>query len=405
VKNLVTSHEIFEVIVVSMRDAFLAVTVFVAAMVLLFSWLQYISAGRFVDTIRANTAWQPVIGALMGITPGCGGAIVMMPMYARGYVTYGTVIATLIATLGDAAFVLIGAAVTDRSFIAPVIAVHLISFIVGISWGYLVDGMKITPSNPLGKFSPNYNDNSPSRTVLQETNENMSEVFDDLGREEKTGWGYFLLHQGYTVWWIVTSLGLIFAILLLVWSAQDADFTLEINYNPLTLDGFITWVGLIGTSLSVILYISQKNWISDDSEASIGDKLYSLRETMIHSASETAFVTFWVMSAYLIFEFSMLFSGMNEADLALFGDGIIAVILAAVIGLIPGCGPQIIAITAYTKDLISFPALVANAISQDGDALFPLLVRHRVASIWATVHTTIPALIVGICVMIFDVSF
>ena len=401
---MVTSHEIFEVIVVSMRDAFLAVTVFVAAMVLLFSWLQYISAGRFVDTIRANTAWQPVIGALMGITPGCGGAIVMMPMYARGYVTYGTVIATLIATLGDAAFVLIGAAVTDPSFIAPVIAVHLISFVVGISWGYLVDGMKITPSNPLGKFSANYNDNSPSRTVLQETNENMSEVFDDLGREEKTGWGYFLLHQGYTVWWIVTSLGLIFAILLLVWNAQDADFTLEINYNPLTLDGFITWVGLIGTSLSVILYISQKNWISDDSEASIGDKLYSLRETMIHSASETAFVTFWVMSAYLIFEFSMLFSGMNEADLAHFGDGIIAVILAAVIGLIPGCGPQIIAITAYTKDLISFPALVANAISQDGDALFPLLVRHRVASIWATVHTTIPALIVGICLMIFDVS-
>ena len=402
---MVTSTEVFEIIVVSMRDAFLAVTVFVAAMVLFFSWLQYISAGRFVDTIRANTAWQPVIGAFMGITPGCGGAIVMMPMYARGYVSYGTVIATLIATLGDAAFVLIGAAVTDSSFIAPVVAVHLISFVVGISWGYLVDGMKITPSNPLGKFSANYNDNSPSRNVLQETNENMREVFDDLGREEKTGWGYFLLHQGYTVWWIVTSLGLIFAILLLVWSAQDADFTLEINYNPLTLDGFITWIGLIGTSLSVILYISQKNWISDDSEASIGDKLYSLRETMIHSASETAFVTFWVMSAYLIFEFSMLFSGMNEADLALFGDGIIAVILAAVIGLIPGCGPQIIAITAYTKDLISFPALVANAISQDGDALFPLLARHRVASIWATVHTTIPALIVGICLMIFDVSF
>ena len=403
---MVTSTEVFEIIVVSMRDAFLAVTVFVAAMVLFFSWLQYISAGRFVDTIRANTAWQPVIGALMGITPGCGGAIVMMPMYARGYVTYGTVIATLIATLGDAAFVLIGAAVTDPSFIAPVIAVHIISLVIGISWGYLVDGLKITPSNPLGKLSSNYNDNSPSRTIIQNrNNENMREVFDDLGREEKTGWGYFLLHQGYTVWWIVTSLGLIFAILLLVWSAQDADFALEISYNPLTLDGFITWIGLIGTSLSIILYISQKNWISDDSEASIGDKLYSMRETMIHSASETAFVTFWVMSAYLIFEFSMLFSGMTEADLALYGDGIIAVILAAVIGLIPGCGPQIIAITAYTKDLISFPALVANAISQDGDALFPLLVRHRVASIWATVHTTIPALIVGICLMVFDITF
>ena len=402
---MVTSSEVLEVIVVSMRDAFLAVTVFVAAMVLLFSWLQYITAGKFVDAIRANKRWQPVIGALMGITPGCGGAIVMMPMYARGYVTYGTVIATLIATLGDAAFVLIGAAVTDSSFIAPVIAVHLISFIVGVAWGYLVDGLRITPRNPLGKFGPTFKDDNPPDNSLESNEVESHEIIDDLGREEAGGWRYFLLHQGYTIWWMVTAIGLIFAVLLLVWSAQDADFNLEINYNPLTLHGFITWIGLLGTSLSVILYISQKNWIRDDTEASIGDKLYSMRETMIHSASETAIVTFWVMAAYLVFEFSMLFSGMTEADLARYGDGLIAVVLAAFIGLIPGCGPQIIAITAYTKDLLSFPALTANAISQDGDALFPLLVRHRAASLWATIHTTIPALIVGIFLMVFEVSF
>ena len=402
---MVTSSEVLEVIVVSMRDAFLAVTVFVAAMVLLFSWLQYITAGKFVDAIRANKRWQPVIGALMGITPGCGGAIVMMPMYARGYVTYGTVIATLIATLGDAAFVLIGAAVTDSSFIAPVIAVHLISFIVGVFWGYLVDGLKITPRNPLGKFGPIFKDDNPPESPVESDGLESHEIIDDLGREEAGGWRYFLLHQGYTVWWMVTAIGLIFAVLLLVWSAQDADFNLEIDYNPLTLHGFITWIGLLGTSLSVILYITQKNWIRDDTEASIGDKLYSMRETMIHSASETAFVTFWVMAAYLVFEFSMLFSGMTEADLARYGDGLIAVVLAAFIGLIPGCGPQIIAITAYTKDLLSFPALTANAISQDGDALFPLLVRHRAASLWATIHTTIPALIVGVLLMVFEVSF
>ena len=402
---MVSLNEIIEIIVVSMRDAFLAVTVFVAAMVLLFSWLQYITAGRFVDTIRSNTRWQPVIGSLMGITPGCGGAIVMMPMYARGYVTYGTVIATLIATLGDAAFVLIGAAVTDSSFIAPVIAVHLISLLVGIVWGYLVDILKITPRNPLGKFSSNFRDDLSLEVLIDEKNQDSKEVFHDLGREDEDGWGYILLHQGYTVWWIVTAIGLIFAIMLLFWSAQDANFSLEIDYNPLTLHGFITWIGLIGTSLSVILYISQKNWIGDDTEASIGDKLYSMRETLIHSASETAFVTFWVMAAYLIFEFSLLFSGLDESELASYGDGLIAVIIASLIGLIPGCGPQIIAITAYTKDIISFPALVANAISQDGDALFPLLARHRVASLWATIHTTIPALIVGAGMILFDITF
>ena len=396
--------EVVEVIVVSMRDAFLAVTVFVAAMVFLFSWLQYATAGKLVDAIRANKKWQPAIGALMGITPGCGGAIVMMPMYARGYVTYGTVIATLIATIGDAAFVLIGAALTDSSFIAPVVAVHVISFSVGIFWGYLIDFQSVTPQQPLGKYGPTFEDTMPLQDEVEEPPEDRQAVFDDLGREEEGGLGYFLLHRGYTLWWMVTAIGLIFAVLLLVWNAQEG-YELALSYNPLTLDGFITWVGLLGTSLSVVLYISQRNWIKDDTEASIGDKLYSMRETMIHSASETAFVTFWVMAAYLIFEFTMLFSGVGEDQLATYGQGFIAVTVAALIGLVPGCGPQIIAVAAYTKDVISFPALAANAISQDGDALFPLLVRHRAASLWATVHTTIPAFLVGVVLLWIDLPF
>jgi hypothetical protein len=54
----------------------------------------------------------------------------MMPMYARGYVTYGTVLSTLIATLGDSAFVLFGATIQDPSLLEPVLAVHLISFML-----------------------------------------------------------------------------------------------------------------------------------------------------------------------------------------------------------------------------------------------------------------------------------
>lgn len=395
---MVSLDEVFEIVVISMRDAFLAVTVFVAAMVFLFSWLQYATSGRFVEYIRRKKKLQPVIGALMGLTPGCGGAIVMMPMYARGYVSYGTVLATLIATLGDSAFILIGAAITDSSFVAPLIAVHAISFVTGVSWGYLVDMTGTTPHKPLGRFGP-----SIGQEPLEFESGNES-LLEELPREEPGGLGYKILHQGYLVWWSVTLLGLIFAILILVWSGQDPDYSLELSFDPTTMDGIITWTGLIGTSLSIILYISQKNWIGDDTEATIGDKLHSMRETMIHSASETAFVTFWVIIAYLAFEFGMLFSGISEQNMSSYGDGFIAVILLSTIGLIPGCGPQIIVFTAYTKDIISFPALAANAISQDGDALFPLLVRHKAASLWATIHTTIPAIIVGVILLIASVN-
>ena len=396
---MVGASEAVEVVILSMRDAFLAVTVFVAAMVFLFSWLQYATSGKFVDYIKRNKKFQPVIGALMGLTPGCGGAIVVMPMFARGYVTYGTVVATLIATLGDAAFVLIGAAITDSSFIAPVIAVHVISFIVGITWGYLIDLTGTTPRTPFGRFGKS---NVGSFEEEQIEEDNIESTIASMPRETPDGIGYKILHQGYTVWWIVTLIGLVFAVLLLVWAGQDPDYELKLSLNPLTLDGFITWIGLLGTTFSVILYIAQKNWFADDTEATIGDKLHSMRETMVHSASETAFVTFWVMIAYLVFEFSMLLSGVGEDDMAKYGDGIFAVLVASTIGLIPGCGPQIIAITAYTKDMISFPALTANAISQDGDALFPLLVRHKSASLWATIHTTIPAVITGMLLLLFE---
>lgn len=385
-----------EILVVSMRDAFLAVTVFVAAMILLFSWLQFITAGRFVVWIRENRSLQPVIGAMMGLTPGCGGAIIVMPMYARGYVTYGTVIATLVATLGDAAFVLIGAVFQDSSYLTPVIVVHATSFVVGVLWGYGVDSIEVTPTTPLGRFGPKFGTDEPLGEEVAKAMEGKDSLIENLPREIPEGWGYCVLHQGYRIWWLVTAVGLCLAILLLGWYAQDPEYSPELVWDPTTRDGIVTWVGFIGTSLSIILYVSSKNFFADDTEATIGDKLNSLDETLVHAASETAFVTFWVLIAYLVFEFGMLLSGIKESDMSEHGSGAGAVLVAATIGLIPGCGPQIIAITAYVEGIISFPALVANAISQDGDALFPLLVRHKVASIWATIHTTLPAIIVGL---------
>ena len=398
---MVTSSEIIDLLLRSMRDAFLAVTVFVAAMVLLFSWLQYATAGRFVDWIRSKRRLQPVIGAVMGITPGCGGAIVMMPLYARGYVTYGTVISTLIATLGDSAFVLIGGAIANPSLIGPVVMVHVISLVVGIIWGLGVDAVGITPSSPLGRFG-----SQPLESSVPETdNIEDFDIRDDLPREEQEGFAYKVVHQGYLAWWAITGIGLIFAILLLIWGSTGGgpEVDLEdgsLNLDPFTLGGFVSWIGLLGTGLSIAIFAAQRSIFRDDSEASIGDKLESLRETTIHAAQETSFVTFWVVIAYLVFEFSMLLGGVDETHLAAYGAGVGAILVAAAVGLIPGCGPQIIVMTSYIEGILGFPGLVSNAISQDGDALFPLLVRHRAASLWATLHTALPAVIVGLILFV-----
>ncbi len=189
------------------------------------------------------------------------------------------------------------------------------------------------------------------------------------------------------------------------WGAIEGGPSLDLddgrlNLDPTTMGGFISWVGLFGTLLSVAIFLGQRSILGDDSEASIGDKLDSLRETTIHAASETSFVTFWVLIAYFVFEFSMLFGGIDESSLVAYGAGVGAIFVAALVGVIPGCGPQIIIMTSYVEGILGFPGLVSNAISQDGDALFPLLVRHRAASLWATLHTVLPAIITGFILFI-----
>ncbi len=106
-------------------------------------------------------------------------------------------------------------------------------------------------------------------------------------------------------------------------------------------------------------------------------------------------VTVWVISAYLIYEYGIAILAVDIQELAA-AAGVLAPIAGAALGLIPGCAPQIVFAGLYAEGAIPFSALTANAISQDGDALFPLLAIDKKAAILATIYTTIPALITGV---------
>ncbi len=121
----------------SMAGAFLQVGVFVGAVLFIFGYINFKSQGRFVEKLRSAKKYQPIIGAFLGLTPGCGGAIFVMPLYLKGQVSYGTVIAALLATMGDAAFVLI---TTD---IRAYLLVSAVCFIVAVITGYIIDYLGI----------------------------------------------------------------------------------------------------------------------------------------------------------------------------------------------------------------------------------------------------------------------
>jgi hypothetical protein len=123
---------------------------------------------------------------------------------------------------------------------------------------------------------------------------------------------------------------------------------------------------------------------------------------MTHSADspvtrmteETAFISVWVIGAYLAYDYVIAFTGVDLAGM--FATvGPLLPLMGIVIGLIPGCGPQVLVATLYINGLIPFAALIGNAISNDGDALFPAIALDPTAAFWATLYSTIPATIVA----------
>ena len=61
----------------------------------------------------------------------------------------------------------------------------------GVTWGYLIDGLNITPQSPLGGLIQRFESPKEQELIKLDDFEDTQTVFDDLGREDESGPGYF----------------------------------------------------------------------------------------------------------------------------------------------------------------------------------------------------------------------
>ncbi|MFC6826017.1 putative manganese transporter [Halopelagius fulvigenes] len=381
--------ELFDLFAASVRDGFVQVSAFVAVTVLLFSYVQYRTDGRLVRRLEENRRAGPLVGALMGLTPGCGGAIVMMPLYVRGTVSFGTVVATLVATAGDSAFVLLA--------LAPKAALYAygIAFVAAVAFGYGIDRFGLGVSRvdaAVASLRPAVSDGGVAAPAVGSQVHHYAEAegcaVDGPTRDSSLGRRASRLALG--TWWVAAAVALVVGVLYLLRGAPEVPLALGLSYA-----GVFTLVGVVGTALSAFLYFVGRRYVGHGRVGEGENSFESAAETLTHAAMETSFVTVWVVAAYLVYEYAVLFSGVDIAAVAA-AAGVLAPVAGAALGLIPGCGPQIVLSAAYAEGAIPFSALAANAISQDGDALFPLIAINKTAAVVASIYTTIPAVAVGV---------
>ena len=362
---LLASPELRPVVLGAIQDAYLAVTVFVAATLASF---YFIERGLGVDLgkkMEKAGLWQAPIASFLGALPGCGGAIIVVTQYTKGLISFGSVVAVLIATMGDAAFLLLA-----RDPLTGV-GVLLTSFVVGTVSGWLVDaihGRQFLKADPEATAKKQARQNAERALQSDETVKPRS------------------LNLLSTIWLALIIPSTIIGLALAFQLDVDSWFGPLSTYEP-TL-----WLGAFGGILCLVLWS-----FSNPDQGHVGQEVQDItsNQSMLKRVlRDTNFVTTWVIVGFLAYELSVHFIGSGvETWLKTWAP--IVPLIAILIGFIPGCGPQIVVTTMYLNGVIPLAALYGNAIANDGDALFPALALAPKAAILATLYSAVPALIIA----------
>lgn len=346
--------EMREIVMAALADAYFQVTVFVAVTLALVFFFEKAFAVDLGKLMRNNLRWQPVIASALGALPGCGGAIIVVTQFTRGHATFGAFISVLVATMGDAAFLLMA-----RDFTSFLIVIG-ISLTAGTVTGWIVD--RIHGRDFMAVDNPN-------AAVLEE---HLAGSNDDP--------------VPFSKFWIALALfGLIPAAAI----AMNYDAGADTPFLFLG-EGVGVWLGFLAAMFCIALWSISKR----PGDTGIGADTLPNDSLLTRVVKDTNFVTAWVVMAFLFYEISVVKFGLDVG--AMFA-GVIYIMpfVAILIGFIPGCGPQVVVTSLYLAGAIPMSAQLSNAIANDGDALFPALALAPKAAVLATIYSAIPAFIVG----------
>lgn len=344
----------------TLAEAFIAVSSFVALTLAIFYVLEHVFKLDTAALLDKHKRYHIPIAAFMGALPGCGGAIIVMTQYVTGRLGFGSVVAVLTSTMGDAAFLLIAQEPKTA------LLVYIVSLSAGIISGYIVEAIH-------------------GQDFMRKKRDDEAHFKSDLfGAPEKPSPLRYI--------WLVLILP---AIALGIGNAFQVDtdqwFGALAAYQP------TIWIGYSGALLAVLMWA-----LAENSGPSVTNLSYgalcgggSQWQTILsRTAVDTNFVTVWVIGAFLLFELTVHWTGFDFGSIFR-SWGALLPLIATIVGFLPGCGPQILVTTFYLQGLIPLSAQMANAISNDGDALFPAIAMAPKTAILATLYTAVPALLIG----------
>ncbi|HOY39934.1 MAG: arsenic efflux protein [Bacteroidales bacterium] len=332
----------------------LLITGFVITMMMIIEFVNILSHGNLLLRLKSSPVGQVIAGTVLGMIPGCLGTYTAVSLFTHQLLSFGALVAALIATSGDETFVML--ALIPREAIIIIAVTGVVGFIAGV----LIDRF----------YKPTFNFYKNDYKFELHGHENSVAIWSKLSIKNFS-FTYrrvlALLIFGFFI--IAPFTGIIEhnhnVMMPSIENVGNADALHNNDVGHPSHEHHVNWLGItlaICASIGFIICLTCSEHFFTDH---IWKHLIKKHFIKIFLWTFLALILIQVLLKYTSFDIWI-------------SENLWLVLLAAVlIGIIPESGPHLLFISLYISGAIPLSILIANSIIQDGHGALPLFAESK----------------------------
>lgn len=322
----------------------LMITSFVIVIMLFIELTNVLTQGKWSGWLGKYPSIQVLLAALLGLIPGCFGGFAVVGMWTHGVVSFGALLAAMISSVGDEAFVML------VQMPQKALLLFGILFVIALLVGILADKLNWNVARP----------KDMERHLVVHKHEHIGHrhFAQSLGTNLKNlSFTRALLISGFILFIIGMSTG------FFGHEHGDAEEAVTTgNFSFLLDETWFNGIFLVMAALLLVTFFFVDDHFLEE----------HLWKHIIRQHIPKIFL--WTFGALTLIHFLM--HSVEMTSWVANNQGWV-LLLAVLIGFIPESGPHLVFITLFLSGQIPFSILLANSITQDGHSTLPLLAESK----------------------------
>jgi hypothetical protein len=326
------------------------ISLFVFLMMVVVDYVNVWTDGRLTRLFQGGRYRQYVTAGVLGAAPGCLGSFLVVTMYIRGMLGFGALCACMVASSGDAAFIMLA------EIPGPALLLFGVLFGLSLLAGPLVD------------------------LIARRLGMEPCAECQEHGHHVEANHCYHWPEAGLgSNWRRPHPLRFVY---LLVVAATTAGVLGGVFGHGAWDWVRVTVLGLLAVGLFVVVTVPDE---------------YLVEHLWQHvTRKHLPRIMAWTLGALLALSLAQHYLNL---DALISGHMALVLLAAALVGLLPDSGPHLVFVFLFASGSVPFSVLLTSAIVQDGHGLLPLLSVSIKDALWVKAMNLVLGLAVGFAVM------